>query len=367
MDPDRAEADASTVMLSQCQAELDTLTVRVELLTAQLHAARFKAQAALQTSSDTREVARARDRFARDRDRLAREMESRRQDLEALRPSRWRRAKRALRSSGSDPLLVEAQDLEWLRGAFDGAWYLQINADVSQSQGDPWIHFLTFGRAEGRDPGPWFDSDWYLFRYPDVGNSGIVAFEHFLATGLAEGRFPNPRWESVGNSDDEQGRPHLRSLEDLIGLIRGELERRSEANVLDDREMSGIPLDALAWAYTVSARLTGQVGNALRILVDLQAVQGHARDRGLGRYSLRLARSLSVQPSVSGLDVLLNGGVAPEETLAARLAISLAIPNAPIHVFDAPWPWVDGDTLDVDRHGVPSLSVISSYVSWIRM
>jgi hypothetical protein len=258
----RADADDARAELDDAKAELAAIKIRLELLSAQLRSARFKVQEALQSSSEAREVARARDRLARDRDRLAFENEGLRADLKTLHSSRWWRITRPLRRSGRRGQRAETRDLEGLRGLLDGAWYLQTNADVHRSRADPWIHFLSFGLAEGRDPGPWFDSDWYLFRYPDVGNSGVIAFEHFLRTGLEEGRFPNPRWESQATSCAEgAGGPPPRCLDDLLKRVGVERGYQQEAGILGVKGVIGTPLDAIAWTSTVSARLSKQVGD----------------------------------------------------------------------------------------------------------
>ncbi len=50
-------------------------------------------------------------------------------------------------------------------GLFDGAWYLRINEGVRDAGIDPLDHFLTFGCAEGRNPGPKFPLAAYRQRY----------------------------------------------------------------------------------------------------------------------------------------------------------------------------------------------------------
>ena len=88
----------------------------------------------------------------------------------------------------------------------------------------------------------------------------------------------------------------------------------------------------------------------MKILVDVQALQGHARHRGLGRYSLALAHAMSQIPEVTSLDVLLNAGTDPETIMEARKVVAARMPSARIHVFDAPWPWKSGLSLDVSAH-----------------
>src|SRR5690554_134417 len=51
---------------------------------------------------------------------------------------------------------------------FDPEWYVRVNPDVADSKLNPAEHYLLYGAAEGRQPGPLFDGNWYLQQYPDV-------------------------------------------------------------------------------------------------------------------------------------------------------------------------------------------------------
>jgi hypothetical protein len=75
-------------------------------------------------------------------------------------------------------------------GLFDRAWYLERNADVAESGIDPVEHYLGFGAAEGRDPGPGFSTGAYLERNPDVRESGVNPLVHYALHGKQEGRSP---------------------------------------------------------------------------------------------------------------------------------------------------------------------------------
>ena len=50
-------------------------------------------------------------------------------------------------------------------GAFDPAFYLAANRDLSATNVDPLAHYVGFGGFEGRLPNPVFDSGWYLATY----------------------------------------------------------------------------------------------------------------------------------------------------------------------------------------------------------
>jgi polysaccharide pyruvyl transferase WcaK-like protein len=84
---------------------------------------------------------------------------------------------------------------------FDEEWYLKRYPDVKRAidaghQKSALSHYLTSGKAEGREPFG-FDEEWYLNRNPDVVASVSAgrcasALEHFLAHGRREGRRPVP-------------------------------------------------------------------------------------------------------------------------------------------------------------------------------
>jgi hypothetical protein len=87
---------------------------------------------------------------------------------------------------------------------FDARWYLQAYPDVALAEADPFAHYLLYGAAEGRTPGPdaaiieasgLFDASYYLLGNPDVGEQGRDPLEHFCVFGWREGRRPNPYFD----------------------------------------------------------------------------------------------------------------------------------------------------------------------------
>jgi predicted O-methyltransferase YrrM len=93
-------------------------------------------------------------------------------------------------------------------GLFDRAWYLAQYPDVAESRIDPVVHFLTYGAAEGRSPGPDFNAiqfnrEWYLAQYSDVAKSGIDPVVHYLSSGFADGRSPGPAFNAGERSGAE--------------------------------------------------------------------------------------------------------------------------------------------------------------------
>lgn len=133
------------------------------------------------------------------------ELAALRRELEGMRNSRaWRLAAplRALglklrRHGGAD--LASAIAAVEGSGLFDRAWYLDTHPDVARSGLDPVEHYLGFGAAEGRDPGPGFDTEGYLERYPDVREAGLNPLVHYALHGRQEGRVPrDPEREADG-------------------------------------------------------------------------------------------------------------------------------------------------------------------------
>ncbi len=81
-------------------------------------------------------------------------------------------------------------------GLFDSAWYSQRYPDVLASGNDPALHYVMYGAAEGRDPGPRFDAGWYVKTYPDIAEAHVNPLIHYLTNGLGEGRQIRPKFFS---------------------------------------------------------------------------------------------------------------------------------------------------------------------------
>ncbi|MET3152113.1 UNVERIFIED_ORG: glycosyltransferase involved in cell wall biosynthesis [Stenotrophomonas geniculata] len=75
----------------------------------------------------------------------------------------------------------------------------------------------------------------------------------------------------------------------------------------------------------------------MRILLDLQGVQGESRRRGIGRYSLSLALAVARNRRGHDLHLLLNGAF-PESIDQIRRAFEGVVTRANIHVFHVPLP-----------------------------
>ncbi len=96
--------------------------------------------------------------------------------------SRLRRRWRPNEAEAALLTIVRASDL------FDPAWYVTRYADVRALDMDAAEHYVRFGAAEGRDPGPRFSVRDYLELHKDVAASGLHALDHYERFGRAEGR-----------------------------------------------------------------------------------------------------------------------------------------------------------------------------------
>ncbi len=74
-----------------------------------------------------------------------------------------------------------------LDGLFDADWYLRAYPDVDAAGIDPLYHYLVFGVAESRDPGPGFSTRDYLAEYPQVGRQRLQPLLHYRVFGAPQG------------------------------------------------------------------------------------------------------------------------------------------------------------------------------------
>ena len=90
--------------------------------------------------------------------------------------------------------LRERRHLKIIRSSplFDPGWYIQRYPEVSTYGFDPAYDFLRNAALLRRDPSPGFDSTWYLGQYSDVAQTGMNPLLHYLLFGRAEGREIRP-------------------------------------------------------------------------------------------------------------------------------------------------------------------------------
>jgi GT2 family glycosyltransferase len=70
---------------------------------------------------------------------------------------------------------------------FDSDWYLRENKDLSDSDIDPLMHYVTFGENEGRKPNPLFDPFTYLNNYPELFKHTGTLLSHYMNYGIKLG------------------------------------------------------------------------------------------------------------------------------------------------------------------------------------
>ena len=118
-------------------------------------------------------------------------------------------------------------------GLFDVAYYLAASPESPEAIGDPILHYVRDGAAEGRDPSAAFDTDFYQETNEDVRSSGANPLDHFESHGWKEGRRPHPLFDPLyylsAHSDvsDSGENPLLHWLRD--GWREGRYSVRPEA------------------------------------------------------------------------------------------------------------------------------------------
>lgn len=87
-----------------------------------------------------------------------------------------------------------------MSGLFDEEKY--SNKYLKNKSENPILHFLTIGNKLNYKPNDDFDCKWYLDNNPDVKKEGINPFVHYVTKGRKEGRFPIPyQYESEYEED----------------------------------------------------------------------------------------------------------------------------------------------------------------------
>lgn len=124
---------------------------------------------------------------------------------------------------------------------FDRDWYLSAYPDVASSGVDPAEHYVAYGAAEGRDPGPWFSGTEYAARYGDA--AGFNPLLHYTLVGAREGR-------RAGLGGDDQADPPLPSLPSRvfsIFYVSGEADTPGHqyrvARYMEAARMNGVPAE----------------------------------------------------------------------------------------------------------------------------
>jgi glycosyltransferase involved in cell wall biosynthesis len=103
-------------------------------------------------------------------------------------------------AQGTDPV-GHYNKVGWRKGLdpsplFCTRHYLAANPDVAQAKINPFKHFVTTGRYEGRPSAPaLFDPEFYARNNPEVAAGHRSAIEHYCRVGKREGRQPSPLFD----------------------------------------------------------------------------------------------------------------------------------------------------------------------------
>ena len=185
--------------------------------------------------------------------------------------------------TGSSPLVhylrfgrAEGRDAsadDFVRRYFDAEFYLSTYSDVRSAHVDPWSHYRDFGRREGRDPNEAFDVDWYQWRYPDI--AGLDAFLHYLLHGRFEGRLPSPlflsEWYRTEHADDGAepfdhywriGRQQAVATSPIGALVAGTHKSADSPTTLrEDRPVIVVVAQGPHWALKRTLRSLARLGS----------------------------------------------------------------------------------------------------------
>ena len=105
---------------------------------------------------------------------------------------------------------VSREELQTICEEFDAVWYAYSYPDVEEFGLDAFIHYMTIGWRERRDPSPNFSTSAYLLRYPDVANHGMNPFRHWVLYGQAEKR------TGTSSSINFRNRPYAPSIAAIL-------------------------------------------------------------------------------------------------------------------------------------------------------
>ena len=192
---------------------------------------------------------------------------------------------------------------------FDCKWYLSENADVAESEGNPFLHYLSHGERESRDPHPLFsvayynsqlsermtarsslehflsanqpylnphpkfDAEWYLEKNPDVKEAKQNPLVHYMLFGHKEFRDPHPEFNEAwykqkykGQLQDQlSGAEHFARVGVFDAIHTNPNQAlKSRIRLSNDHELKNL----LVVAHSASERIYG----AERSLLDVLSV-----------------------------------------------------------------------------------------------
>jgi glycosyltransferase involved in cell wall biosynthesis len=139
-----------------------------------------------------------------------------------------------------------------LQPHFDSSYYQTRYQDLNGTLIGPLEHFVLHGAKEGRNPSATFDTKAYRTRYPEIASFGDNPFFHYLVVGRSKGYEPG----LFGATD-----PEVKCISNRIGVEAATLLTRH-------RDAKG----------SISERLkTGELGRMFDKAVAIDPLVGHAR------------------------------------------------------------------------------------------
>ncbi|MCJ2120609.1 glycosyltransferase family 4 protein [Methylobacterium sp. J-001] len=118
-------------------------------------------------------------------------------------------------------------------GLFDAEYYLSQNADLFRQGIDPIWHYLTYGGLEGRSPSVYFDGLCYLDENHDIAEARMNPLLHYILYGRDEGRLIRPANETPWRARFA-GRPRM------TDRVEWHLDAINQESTLDWFENTGI-------------------------------------------------------------------------------------------------------------------------------
>ena len=85
---------------------------------------------------------------------------------------------------------LSEHDLITVADYFDAEYYRAFNEDVTGTDRELLVHYMSVGWREGRDPAADFSTAYYLDSYADIRDGGINPLLHYAVSGKSEGRRP---------------------------------------------------------------------------------------------------------------------------------------------------------------------------------
>lgn len=74
-----------------------------------------------------------------------------------------------------------------ISGLFDADWYIKQYPEAAKSS-NPLLYHIQTGWKLGHNPSEYFNTNFYLQTYPDIAQAKICPLVHYVSYGKQEGR-----------------------------------------------------------------------------------------------------------------------------------------------------------------------------------